>query len=208
VIAGLDSVPEGVIRVKEGPPLENLLRRLEDCPPDFLGEPIVGRTGTVRVEAVVADLAHDLGDTSLPSEWVAAFQAGDSKEARNFLRLVLVAAWLLHDPWFRQQGTLGRLARQWLATGPREVSQIVPASKFVSDPERREELARAVLWGLGLRPAGETDEQAQDRLDTLNSLERQRVIRASKAAEQRSRAIREALAKKAAQEAADKWNRE
>ena len=57
-------------------------------------------------------------------------------------------------------------------------------------------------------PAGETLAQAQDRLTTLNSAERARVMKAAQAAEQRARQIREELARKAAEESADKWTRE
>ena len=59
-----------------------------------------------------------------------------------------------------------------------------------------------------LRPAGESVAQAQDRLTALSSIERNRLLAASRAAEERSRAIREALARKAAQESADKYTRE
>ena len=88
------------------------------------------------------------------------------------------------------------------------ISLQVAARRFVSDPDRREELARVALARLGYRPAGETLAQAQDRLTTLNSAERARVMNASRAAEERARQIREALAKKAAEESADKWTRE
>jgi len=50
--------------------------------------------------------------------------------------------------------------------------------------------------------------QAQDRLTTLNSAERARVLQAARAAEERARQIRAALVSKAAQESADKWTRE
>ena len=79
---------------------------------------------------------------------------------------------------------------------------------IVTDPDRREELARLALARLGFRPAGETVAQAQDRLTTLNSAERARVMKAAQVAEQRARQIREALARKAAEESADKWTRE
>lgn len=194
--------------MRDGPPLEVLIRRLEDCPPDFLAEPIVGAAGVVSVPAVVADLARDLGWEPSAAGLAAALEQGEAKERRRHLQLVLLASWLLHDPWFRSHQGLGEPAVRWITTGLRELARLVSPSQCVSDPERREELARLALAGLGLRPAGETDEQAEDRLTTLNSLERQRVIRASRAAEERSRAIRAALARKAAYEAADKMNRE
>ncbi|HEY1052340.1 MAG TPA: hypothetical protein VGE39_21355, partial [Prosthecobacter sp.] len=79
---------------------------------------------------------------------------------------------------------------------------------FVTDPDRREEIVRVALARLHLRPAGETAAQAQDRLTSLSASERQRVIAAARAAEERAQAIREALARKAAEESADKYTRE
>src|SRR5207247_7353673 len=93
----------------------------------------------------------------------------------------------------------------------REANELAPqvaARKFVTDPDRREELVRVALARLGFRPAGETLAQAQDRLTTLNSAERARVMKAAQAGDQRARQIREALARKAAQESGDKWTRE
>jgi hypothetical protein len=84
----------------------------------------------------------------------------------------------------------------------------VASRKFVTDPDRREELARFSLARLGYRPAGETVPQAQDRMTSLSSAERARVLQASRAAEERARSIREALARKAAEESADKFTRE
>ena len=64
------------------------------------------------------------------------------------------------------------------------------------------------LARLGCRPGGETLAQAQDRLTRISSTERNRVMLAARAAEERARAVREALARKAAQESADKYTRE
>ena len=83
-----------------------------------------------------------------------------------------------------------------------------PAPQLVSDPDRREELARLCLRALGLLPAGETAAQAQDRLTTLSTAERQRVIREAREAERRAQKIREAMVKKAAEEAAAKYMRD
>ena len=68
--------------------------------------------------------------------------------------------------------------------------------------------APVALARLGFVPAGETPEQAADRLTAISGMERRRLLEASRAAEQRARQIREALARKAAEEAADKWSRE
>ncbi len=192
----------------EGPLLETLTRRLAECPGDFLAEPRIGKSGVVHVDAVVSDLIRDLGGAALTLEQAADFQSKDARKDRNRLSLVLIGCWLLHDEWFRQGERFAERACAFLAERLTELAGLVPASRFISDPDRSEELARLCLNQLGLRPAGETIAQAQDRLDTLNTAERQRVIRAAREAEERTRAIREAMAKKAAEEAADKWTRE
>jgi hypothetical protein len=95
-----------------------------------------------------------------------------------------------------------------LTKGLKDVAALVDSQKFVSDPDRREELARLCLKGLGLRPAGESLAQAQDRLTTLDSAERVRVVKAAREAEERARLIREEMARKAAEEAAANYGRE
>jgi hypothetical protein len=66
-------------------------------------------------------------------------------------------------------------------------------------------LARMCLAALGLRPMGETLEQAQDRMSTLDSTERQRLLRATAEAERRAREVREAMARKQALESASRF---
>ncbi len=192
----------------EGPLLETLTRRLAECPPDFLAEPRLGSAGVVNVAAVVSDLLVELGGAGLTSTDAKNLTTPTTKQTRNRLRLTLIMAWLLHDPWFQERGGLTDLARRLLTRGLEESAALTEATKFVSDPDRREELARLCLKELGLRPAGETEAQAQDRLATLNTAERQRVIAAAREAEERARQIREAMARQAAEEAADKWSRE
>jgi hypothetical protein len=133
---------------------------------------------------------------------------GDARLERNRFAVTLILCWLLSDDWFRKikPGT-EKLLSLLDGEAAQLASQVAPR-KFVTDPDRREELARVALAGLGFRPAGETLAQAQDRLTTLNSTERARVLQAARAAEERARKVREALARKAAQESADKWTRE
>ena len=83
-----------------------------------------------------------------------------------------------------------------------------PAKSFHTDPERREELARTMLARLDLRPEGEREAQARDRLLSVSAAERKRLVEATRGAVERVRAIREALARKAAEESADKMWRE
>jgi hypothetical protein len=192
---------------QEGPLLETLTRRLSECPSEFLEEPRGAPSGgRVETAAVVSDLLRDLGGEMLTLQEAAAF-GYKAQGKRERLQLVLISCWLLHDSWFlsnkRHQGVL-----KFLAEGLADLTDLVKPEKFVIDPDRREELVRLCLKALGLRPKGETLAQAQDRLATLNSVERARVIREAQAAEERARAIREEMARKAAEEAASYYGRD
>jgi hypothetical protein len=190
-----------------GPPLETLLRRLVDTPAEFLAEPRIGTRGEVFVAAVVNDLLARFGARAGPAA-LARFTARDAGADRNRLMLVAIAAWLLAHEWFRLAHLPSAQVLSVLDEPMAELAAATPAQKFVSDPDRREELARVLLARLDLRPEGETVAQATDRLSGISGTERRRLLAASRAAEQRARAIREALAKKAAEESADKWTRE
>ena len=193
---------------REGPPLEALTRRLAECPPEFLGEPRIGRGGTVRVAAVVSDLLREFGAEPLAAGEAAIFQSENALADRNRLALTLLGCWVLHDAWFRDRPELAPAARMLLAQGLLELASTTPAGQFFSDADRREELARVCLRELGLRPAGETIAQAQDRLATLNAAERARVVQAARRAEERAREIREAMRQRAEEEANAKVMRE
>lgn len=188
----------------EGPTLQVLTHRLAECPAEFLAEPRIGKTGVVHVDAVVADLLRDLGMASIARDRLEMFKT----DQRNWLQVVLVASWLFHDEWFAQDKQYADLVYTCLVDGLKDIAGVVQAPHFVADPDRREELVRTCLSGLGLRPAGESVAQAEDRLETLSSIDRQRVINAARVAEQRAQAIREAMTRQAAEEAAAKYTRE
>jgi hypothetical protein len=190
----------------EGPALEGLLRRLAETPQDFLAEPAQSGQPGVHVAAVASDLLRRYGATALEPR-LAELAAGGSSE-KNRLRLALLATWLLADEAFAPSRREPSEVLGAILEVSSELAALVPAPKVSESPERREEFARLVLARLSLRPAGETEPFARDRLTALSAVERQRVLAASRAAEQRARAIREALAKKAAEEAADKWSRD
>jgi len=183
------------------------MRRLAEAPEDFLAEPRVGGTGRIEVAAVVGDLVRMLGGDVLATD-LREFTGGAGAGDRNRLAVVLLLCWLLADDWFQRVRPGAPDVLRVLREGAPELAAGVAAPKVQSDPDRREETARLVLALLGYRPAGETPAQAQDRLTSLSSAERARVLKAARSAEERARAIRQALARKAAEESADKWTRE
>lgn len=192
---------------KPGPLLERLTHRLADTPLEFLAEPRINRSGTVSVAALVNDLLHKHGARASESE-LTRFKGMTASSDRNRLALAMIGVWLLADEWFLDQKLPQAQLLEVFAEALSELALASPAHQFVNDADRREELARIVLARLDYRPAGETVERAADRLSSISGTERKRLLAASRAAEQRARQIREALARKAAAESADKWSRE
>lgn len=193
---------------RTGPPIERLTRRLAETPSDFLESPIPAKgDGTVvNVAAVVSDLLVDLG-----GDPIGPLPAKKLLTTRNtrLLTTNLIACWLLHDEWFLEARRFAPAAGELILGGElATLAGIVEPRLFVTDPDRREELARICLERLELRPEGESESMARDRLTTLSTIERERVIRETKEAHERMKRIQEEMRRKAAQEAAPAWGRE
>jgi len=194
----------------DAPQIAQLTHRLAECPSEFLEPPFIEGTGLVHVDAIVADLEQFMGGPVLTAQDTRVFRQGrgEGAVAINHLKVVLIASWLLHDPWFAGRHTLAGDLPALLATTLAKVAAVVDAGMFVTDPDRREELVRLCLRDLGLRPDGESAEEAADRLTALDSVQRQKVAAEAKKAEERARRVREAMKKKEAEEAAARYGRE
>ena len=189
------------------PSVAALLHRLTGCPGDFLAPPLVGARGVVSVAAVAGDTLRDRG-AELPAEWVkslAPAQADDAAE--NWLRACLVTCWLTADASLVPLISPDQLL-DFFTGDLNRMAGLVRADRFVSDADRREELARSLLRTADVVPAGETSAQAADRLATLDSVTRTRVEGEARAAEERAREVRAALEKQRAEEAAARASRE
>lgn len=193
--------------INQGPILETLTHRLAETPSEFLAEPRIGKSGAVCVQALVNDVLLMHGARA-PAAELARFEEFDPKPGRNRLALVMIACWLVSHEWFIRATVPQPAMLGLLDVDLRELAAGSPAHQFVRDPDRREELARIALARLGFRPQGESIEQAADRLSSISGSERRRLLEASRASNQRAKEIREALARKAAEESADKWTRE
>ena len=196
-----------------GPDLFYLLQRLQSCPNEFLLSPILlsqpkNYKGEIQTASVVNDLLLDLGLSEDPKIIFNTLQLKHSAENVNYLQLVLITSYLIGDNWFLQSKKYGLKAKELFLNKLKPLALLVEAKQFVLDSERREELVRFCLKELNLKPNGESETHANDRLTTINSIERQKLIEESKAAQKRAQELREAIARQEAEEAASKWNRE
>ncbi|QIL89536.1 hypothetical protein ACONUD_03125 [Microbulbifer harenosus] len=190
-----------------GPPLQTILQRVTECPADFLDEPRIGSQGRLEVASLVGDCLRLAGYRASAME-LKGFGSRCKNADRKHLQFVALCVWLLDAKWFRQAQLEGFSLLNLLQQDMAEFAQSSHVDKCLHDAERREEFSRYVLARLGFRPEGESESQASDRLSALSSIERQRLLKESQEAERRAREIREALARKAAAESADKWTRE
>ena len=182
----------------DGPTLDLLTRRLAELPADFLAPVWREDPQGVHVEAVINDLLQEWGGPPETSSSLAPWQPSAPGARR---RLALVTCWLLATPGLVRGAPARDAARRLLSRGLDELGALVPPERFVDDPDRREELVRLVLAGLGLRPKGETEAIAADRLKALSSVERARVLRETQKQVEHARRVREELAKKKRAEA-------
>jgi hypothetical protein len=196
-----------------GPSVDYCVRRIMEIPSDFSEQALVlGASSTAIVHDVMETIfGRDRINTTVDVAALARFSAVHRSHRSS--ACALIVSWLLADSWFSGGPSIGPQideANAWvvLSALAARLAEDAPASVWVSDPVRREEIARSVLAGLELIPEGESRAQAEDRLAAISSTERRRVLAAAREAERRSADIRAQLAAQAAQEAADKMTRE
>jgi hypothetical protein len=193
----------------DGPLLEALTHRLAECPAEFLVEPRTAATPDgIDVAAIVGDHFRATGGRTPQALELGRFRNPTSAAAVRHLRLISITMWLVHDDYFLSRPQLAEAIWSMLSSELADLAEVVRAEEVVRDPDRREELVRIVLKALGLRPRGESEQQATDRLNTLDSAERLKVVRQTRDAEARARRIRERMAAEAAKAAAARYSPE
>lgn len=179
-----------------GPSIDALTHHMAECPPEFLLEP--GPHG-VHTGAVVFDTLCALGQT------VVNARAFDTAATRQ-QRIVLVLCWLLYHEYFRRKPPTR--AEHVLHALSVELATVVEADALVMDPDRREEVARLLVAALGELPAGESETFAADRLKSISSIERKRLLAETRAQAEHAKRLREAMAEQRAREAASRYTGE
>jgi hypothetical protein len=194
---------------EEGPQLVALMHRLSECPEDFvsLSDQADGAACTL---ALTQDFFRRFGDSDPireePHVLDECMTRGEKSNPLPYFSLLGVTLWLFYDPWFDGKSQFAKPIWNVIQGDKlRALSHLLRATQIVADPDRREELVRICLNGLNLRPQGESVAQASDRLMSLDSVERERILRETAAAEKRAREIREAMAKAKAMESVSRY---
>ena len=190
--------------MKEGPELIELLDRLMDCPKEFYSSDRSYRSET-EIMALYSDLYFFLTG-KYPNENMLRMIPSDRDE--NLARCASMCIFILFHEWFRGKQETAELFALFLNSVLPAYSGAVNADEFAGNSERREELIRLLLYHLGYFPKGETEKYSLNRLAALDSVERDKVIKESREVMKKVQALREAMARKAAEEAASKMTGE
>ena len=197
-----------------GPPLEAMIDHLILIPGEFLegnqksADPVI-----INVPAIVNDLLLDLGGVPLRDEEILKHFPGkkESKsDKNNYTGLVSILCYIYEYNFFTEKKSGSEQIKSFLLSQKLiELSKAVKsADEFITDPDRREELCRVALNVLNYYPDGENEKNAMDRLNTLDSVERKKILIKTEEAQKRARELREAMMRQEAEEAASKMSRE
>lgn len=187
----------------EGCWLPALTTRLLRTPDDFLRADVV-------TSALIADTLELVGAT--PPNTAATGDpdtpTGGGSPIDPSARLALqVGCWLLAEPQLAPglSGRDGAQLQRSLTLFATLVRAMPLRSWFGDDPQRHEEVARALLRSLRLRPRGETHDFAEDGWAAVSTSLRQDALRRVALEQQRADELSRALATKRAQEAAAQY---
>lgn len=192
--------------------INDLNSYLADCPDVFLRAPMLLKNneidGEVSVGAVISDLLGIISGDFLNIEEVRKFYRVHNTKELNHYKLILIAARLLSHDVFVQAEVTKSEVMHLLENTIKKPAMLVDAEDFILDEERREELIRHCLNAFDILPESENKARAYDRLKAIDSVERDKVMHEAQKAHQRAKELREAMARKRAQEAASKMSRE
>lgn len=198
-----------------GPPLQELIDHLILIPGEFTGksDKSADTAARISIPAIVNDLLLDLGGVPLSDEETPAdflSKKENKAETDNYLKLISILCYIYEYRFFIENKSGSEKIKSFLLSQRLiDLSRAVKSSdEFITDPERREEICRAVLDAAGYYPEGENEKNARDRLSTLDSVERKIILTRTAEAQKKARELREAMMRKEAEEAASKMSRE
>lgn len=185
-----------------------LLYHLRACPDDFVLPPIGFDDGVIHTKALVLDVYRKMaGDVLIPNESLPLLEMDESLTI-NQVTSIQVGAWFFSHSTFQTQPQVLPGAEEFLFTYLPVVSRYVNYKEWISDEDRSEEFVRLALRCCKLLPQGESEEEAADKFDALNTIKRRAVLHQSSEQMQRIKEIRRQMAEAKAREAANVYGRE
>lgn len=126
----------------------------------------------------------------------------------NHWRAIHISTWLLSHQDFKNNPVIeDKLYNFWFVE-LQLASAYVKSNEWINDDERAEEMVRLLLYCCEIIPYGENQEEAADKLSSLSSVDRHKVLKQSYEAHERIMNIKREMEEKRAREAANTYGRE
>lgn len=195
--------------MKDKKDLYTLLHHLRNCPPEF--PQLTNELGLMNYTvALIYDVYRGIyGDFTVPHDKLPSLNDFSWRYyGENECRSIQIGTWFFTYPLFQNQPSLAEGIKTFLLNKLPALSVFVNYQQWLDDEDRAEEFVREALQCCDILIDGETLEEAQDRLDALSTLKRQKVLKETNESMERMKAIRQKMAEQKAREAANVYGRE
>ncbi|WP_207534808.1 hypothetical protein [Desertivirga arenae] len=187
--------------------LYTLLSHLKGCPEVFLEQPVENPV-SINTHALVADCFRMVsGDFLLDNNAIPSTKELNDLDG-NIIPAIRIGCWLFSHSIFEGKPELLPAIRLFMFQKLPVLAPLVEKMQWLEDEDRTEEFVRLALRCCEILTDRETQIQAEDRLDALDTIKRQKVLKESSGAFERMMEIRRKMAEQKAREAANVYGRE
>jgi hypothetical protein len=185
-----------------------LVTHLRKCPDIYLEPSSLIESEGLNSIALICDTYRIVCNDFLKKEFKKPNDFNLAYIDDNHWRSIHISLWLLSHRNFINSALIeDKLYNFWFEELS-EASLYVKFKEWISDDERAEEMVRLLLHCCKIIPDGENQDEAADKLSSLSSADRQKVLKQSYEAHERIMNIKRAMAEKKAREAANTYGRE
>ena len=187
--------------------LYKLLSHLKNCPDDFLKATGVTKGG-IHTTALLSDCYRVVSGNFITGGNLVPSEITIYKLDLKCLVTIHIACWLFSFKFFQSKPDLIEGITTFMFEVLPVYSKYVDNSQWIADEDRTEEFVRLALNSCGILPEGESENEAADKLNALDTIKRLKVLQDSAGAFERMMEIRRTMAEQKAREAANVYGRE
>lgn len=185
-----------------------LVTHLRKCPDIFLQSSDFFSKEGLNSIALINDTYRMVSNDFLSNDFEIPPQFNVKYINDNHWRAIHISTWLLSDQNFINNPEIkDKLYNFWFEE-LQSASEYVKFIEWINDEERAEEMVRLLLHCCEIIPHGENQNEAADKLSSLSSVDRHKVLKQSYEAHERIMNIRREMEEKKAREAANVYGRE
>lgn len=188
--------------------LFELLTHLMACPDLFLKPSSFLKSGGLNSIALLSDTYRFIMGDLFQKKYLLNDDKLLKNLDENHWGAIHISIWLLSHKNFAYQPEVAEHLNQFWFDELKLASNFVPFKNWIDDEERAEEMVRLLLNCCEIIPESESAEEAADKLESISSADRQKVLAESNAANERIMKIKREMAEKKAREAANTYSRE